>query len=373
VRRDRVLEVADRGALLEHVGDDHVRREQLRFDFLLLRIVGAHGRDERAWRDVGPPEKPSARRRAGHPDVGVARGIADVAGDGDVDVELDGHVVGESSGSIGVDVDRRDPPERAHTRERAKLVPALLTAPADGDVARLRCEIFRRYGGRGGGTEAGDLDGIKKGEQAAIGGVEQRDHALDGGEPVPHRIAREVRVHLGDEHGMSVCHIEHAGRLDVESAAVYMHTEDSGRDRPAFGVSHERPLDGVDAVRHAQQARHVLPAQDEGSRGRHRALSGHAGDDSITTESPPGLGCPAGIQRSIDLRRRYAPLANAAISRSTRATMASRATANPSLTAGTSSHRSTGVWPKTSGSMSHARLTTNPAAASRAGVTRFGM
>jgi len=45
---DRVVQIADGATLVEYVGDDGVPRQQLRIDFLLVRIVGANRRDERA-------------------------------------------------------------------------------------------------------------------------------------------------------------------------------------------------------------------------------------------------------------------------------------------------------------------------------------
>jgi hypothetical protein len=43
-----VVEVTDRSALIEHVHDDGARRQQRRLDLLLLGVVSADGRDERA-------------------------------------------------------------------------------------------------------------------------------------------------------------------------------------------------------------------------------------------------------------------------------------------------------------------------------------
>src|SRR5437660_7138958 len=51
-RGERVVEIADRGRLIQYVDHYMRRRQQSWIDLLLVGIVGAHGRDERAGRDI---------------------------------------------------------------------------------------------------------------------------------------------------------------------------------------------------------------------------------------------------------------------------------------------------------------------------------
>ena len=66
---ERMVEVADRGRLIQYVDHDMRRRQQSWIDLLLVRIIGAHGRDERAGRDIVAVDDRPARGRARDDDV----------------------------------------------------------------------------------------------------------------------------------------------------------------------------------------------------------------------------------------------------------------------------------------------------------------
>ena len=58
-RLQGVVEVPDRRALLEDVGDDGARGHELRLDLVLVRIIRSNGQDRRTGRNVGSAEKPA--------------------------------------------------------------------------------------------------------------------------------------------------------------------------------------------------------------------------------------------------------------------------------------------------------------------------
>jgi hypothetical protein len=86
--------------------------------------------------------------------------------------------------------------------------------------------MFRRHGRGRGRAYARDLDRIEQCENSTVAGVEQRDHALDGREPMTLGIAREVRVdlHCEDRPFITLRWSESCG-LYVKAAAVQVCAE----------------------------------------------------------------------------------------------------------------------------------------------------
>jgi hypothetical protein len=105
---DRVVQIADRGALLENVDDHGASRHRSRRDLLLVLAVRSNGRDEAARREIVDIEHGCARGRTCHHDVRVAGSGAVIVDDFDGHRKLAGQQLGQAPGGTLIAISQSD-------------------------------------------------------------------------------------------------------------------------------------------------------------------------------------------------------------------------------------------------------------------------
>src|SRR5439155_4373150 len=101
---DRVMDLADRDALIEDIGYHLRGRQDRRIELLLVGAVRPDGSDERSRPQESRLEKGRAGRRASDADVTLGRRDVEGYGRRDVNAQLRRHLGGVRSGARGIDV-----------------------------------------------------------------------------------------------------------------------------------------------------------------------------------------------------------------------------------------------------------------------------
>ncbi len=259
-RADRMVKLTDLRALRDRIGDQDGLADQLGLQLLLLGVVGADRRDERARPHMFAAEKPLVRRRASDADVAGLRGRAKIA-DVDIDAGCCLHLCGEARSGVRVPIHRVDAFDRPDGQQRPQLDPALRAAAADRGDARFGArKMAGGECGRGSGALNGDLDRIHNREGPSVRRVRQDDHALDRRQARHARIVGEISVALGGEIRAR------AGKscgLDVEAAARHRHAEGAGRRHAALRLERQSPFDGGDARFERKECRDIRAAKQD--------------------------------------------------------------------------------------------------------------
>ena len=190
-RGDRVMELAEGGALVELVDDQPASGQEPRIELLLLRAVGAHGGEERAGSEISREENCLPRGSAGDDRVALGDGGSHVLSDDRVDAECAHKFRGERRRPAGIGVAEEQPFEGQHVEERMGLSSSLCSTSDDcSDPRVLPGEELRRNGGGSPGALNGDLDRVHHGERRSAHGIREKQYALDRGKP---EAARDCR------------------------------------------------------------------------------------------------------------------------------------------------------------------------------------
>ena len=154
----RVVQLTNRGALLEVV-DDHGRaREDTRVDLLFVLRVCAHRGHERPGTHMLGPEPGRPRGGTRHADVRRPRRGHGIRGDDDVQRELGPQVPRELRGSARVGIVDVGPAQPECTGQGPQVHPPLGAATEDGEDARIRPgEVAGRDRRGGRRPQPGDL------------------------------------------------------------------------------------------------------------------------------------------------------------------------------------------------------------------------
>src|SRR3990167_688809 len=92
----------------------------------------------------------------------------------------------------------------------------------------------------------------------AVLSVEERDDPLDGGQPEPRRVRREIQVRLRGEVRPGE---RESGSLDVEAALARVDPENARRRGLPLGVEPEGALDRDDALLEGEERRDVAATE----------------------------------------------------------------------------------------------------------------
>ncbi len=224
---DRVVQVADRRALLGEIGHEFAARQQCRIELLFVLIVGPDPGDERSGADHRARDEPAPRRRAGDDDVARRDGGRQVGHGRYRQPGLSAERGRKGARLFPVLVVNRDALGAAHAQQRAQLRGRLTAAAADQRHPALPArQILGRHGGRGRRAQRRDRHRIHNRERLASDRVAQHDDALDRRQPVPRAIMREIGVGLRREIGP----LEgEQRRLDVKTAVLGVQAEDAWR------------------------------------------------------------------------------------------------------------------------------------------------
>jgi hypothetical protein len=119
--RERVLQLTDLRALLEHVDHERRRCDERRLQLLLAPVVSPDGGDEGAGRNVVPEHERAAGWGTGHAHVALTQSGVKVRGGGNADPEVRLSQRGETLCARGVCVKHPHALEWEHSSDRGQL------------------------------------------------------------------------------------------------------------------------------------------------------------------------------------------------------------------------------------------------------------